>query len=180
MENGRSCQQHAWACRCLHPARRPWSRPRRLWRGWARWMSVCARVAGKAACASSQCWRGWGACRRSAPSCALLPPRAPSTTWRAGRAASGVAIWPLALAVDATNVTRRSQFALARPRSPVPLWGDDHGGQVFDATAGGKEFAIKYLATYVNQTRASGAFHSFFWFVGRFGARTGLWRSRQK
>ena len=135
---------------------------------------------GKAACASSQCWRGWGACRRSVPSCALLPPRAPSTTWRAGRAASGVAIWPLALAVDATNVTRRSQFALARPRSPVPLWGDDHGGQVFDATAGGKEFAIKYLATYVNQTRASGAFHSFFWFVGRFGARTGLWRSRQK
>ena len=62
---GSSCQQHAWLCRCLQPARRPLSRPRRSWRGWPGWMWACARVAWWAGCAPSLCWRGWrgwGAC----------------------------------------------------------------------------------------------------------------------
>ena len=59
---GSSCQQHAWLCRCLQPARRPLSRPRRSWRGWPGWMWACARVARWAGCAPSLCWPGLGAC----------------------------------------------------------------------------------------------------------------------
>ena len=49
-----------------------------------------------------KCWRGWGACRRSVQSCGLSPSRAAIRYCCARRAASGVAIWPLALALHAT------------------------------------------------------------------------------
>ena len=59
---GSSCQPHAWLCRCLHPTRRPLSRPRLSWRGWPRRMRACARVARLAGCGLSLRWRGLGDC----------------------------------------------------------------------------------------------------------------------
>ena len=117
---GSSCKLHAWLCRCLQPARKPLSRPRRSWRGWPGWMWACARVAGNAACAPSLCWRGLRACLdRPAPWCLTAGGRHELLPWP-GRVDPSHGRWQAFGAVLRVGAATRGQHGLIH--GPGGVW----------------------------------------------------------